>query len=317
MTGRLSTSDVDERDSFAYWRDAICRHIVELKASAFGRTDAAPFRGEIFRNPVDWLQVDTVIADAHDVARTPRLISRAGTDDLFLTVLVRGEGVFEQDDRQAVLAHPGDFVLVDSARPYRGRLRGRSRQVVVRVPRDQLAEWMPRFDRVTAVTVSGTGGVGALASGLLRALPRYGEHPGPAPEVTGTVLDLVTAALQQRADTDAERRSVRAAHLTRARSFLRRHLSDPGLTPAAVARGIDVSERYLYALFESEGTTSPGRWILDERLARAHVLLADSRWMGRTIAEIARSVGFMQPGHFARTFKARYGINPRERRAGA
>lgn len=314
MSVRLSTSDVDGHDGFAYWRDAICQHIVELSARAAGPSSDR-FVGEIVRSTVDRLHVDTVTADAHEVVRTARLISRADTDDLFLSLLVQGEGVFEQDERRAVLDRPGDFVLLDSARPYRGRLGDRSRQIVVRVPRDQLAAWLPGFAGATGVTVTGTSGVGALASGLLRSLPLYGAEPESVAPVIGSVLDLVAAALHDRVGGDVDVRSVRAAHLARARSFIRGHLADRGLTPAVIADGINISQRYLYALLESDGT-SPGRWLLEERLARAHALLVDPRWAGRTVSEIALGVGFAHPSHFTRTFKARYGITPRERRVG-
>ena len=313
MAVRLSTSDVDGHDGFAYWRDAICRHIVELTANAAGPSSDR-FVGEIVRSIVDRLHVDTVTADAHEVDRTARLISRADTDDLFLTLLVQGEGVFEQDERRAVLDRPGDFVLLDSARPYRGRLGDRSRQIVVRVPRDQLGAWLPGFAGATGVTVTGTSGVGALASGLLRSLPLYGEKTESVAPVSGSVLDLVAAALHDRVGGDVEGRSVRAVHLARARSFIRGHLSDPELTPAVIADGINISQRYLYALLEADGT-SPGRWLLEERLGRAHALLVDTRWARRTISEIALAVGFSHASHFTRAFKVRYGITPRERRA--
>lgn len=313
MSVRLSTSDVDGHDGFAYWRDAICRHIVELTARAAGPSSDR-FVGEIVRSIVDRLHVDTVTADAHEVVRTARLISRADTDDLFLTLLVQGEGVFEQDDRRAVLDRPGDFVLIDSTRPYRGRLGDRSRQIVVRVPRDRLASWLPGFAGATGVTVTGTSGAGALASGLLRSLPLYGEKAESVAPVSGSVLDLVAAALHDRVGGEVRVRSVRAAHLARARSFIRDHLSDPNLTPAVIADGINISQRYLYALLEADGT-SPGRWLLEERLARAHALLVDPRWAGRGISEVARGVGFTHPSHFTRAFKVRYGITPRERRA--
>ncbi|GAB3361327.1 AraC-like ligand-binding domain-containing protein [Modestobacter lapidis] len=313
MTVRPSSSDADRFSGFGHWRDAICEHIVELRAHTVGTPDSTSFTGGIVRNSMDGLQVSSVIADAHEVVRTPRLISRSDNNDLFLTVLVAGDGMFEQAGRCAVLARPGDFVLLDSSRPYRGRLNGRSRQVVVRVPRSRLAVWLPRFEQVTAVTVSGASGVGAMASGLLRSLPLYGEETGPMPSLAGPVYDLVAAALYARGRGGVERESVRASHLGRARSFIRQNLDDPTLTPALVAKGSNVSLRYLYALFESDGT-SPARWILEERLARADALLVDPRWEGRTIEEIALRVGFSQAAHFTRTFKTRYGITPSRRR---
>jgi AraC-like DNA-binding protein len=310
-TLRVSTLDVESGARLRYWQEAVCDVFVELRAGPVHPADADSFAGEIVRTHVDGLVVDTVTADGNEVARTPRLISHSSSDDLFVSVLERSTGVFTQDGREARLVHPGDFVLYDSARPYRGGFLGRGRQIVVRIPREALATRLPRHDRVTAVTVSGRTGVGALASGLLRALPRCDDD---APLVGDHVLDLLAAALHPLTGGGLDGGSARATQLARARAFIRARLPDPGLGPTTVADAIGVSERYLYTLFEAAGTT-PARWIGEERLAQAHARLGDPRRAGSTIEEIALGVGFKQAAHFTRAFKARYGITPRERRS--
>ncbi len=53
--------------------------------------------------------------------------------------------------------------------------------------------------------------------------------------------------------------------------------------------------------------TTPGKWLLENRLQRANVLLSHH---GRSVAEAAFESGFENLSHFSRCFKARFGIPP-------
>ncbi|MGH3823538.1 MAG: helix-turn-helix domain-containing protein [Pseudonocardiaceae bacterium] len=53
-------------------------------------------------------------------------------------------------------------------------------------------------------------------------------------------------------------------------------------------------------------------WIIRERLEGARRVLASSSAQAPTIASIARRSGFSDPGHFARRFRAAYGLSPSE-----
>lgn len=105
------------------------------------------------------------------------------------------------------------------------------------------------------------------------------------------MLDLLAAALSQRLGTGVQPDVPQAVQLARARRYILDHIVDPDLTPAAVARALGVSVRYLYLLFQSENS-SPFRWILEQRLHRAAHLLADPRQAGHSVASIAFSTGF-------------------------
>lgn len=99
----------------------------------------------------------------------------------------------------------------------------------------------------------------------------------------------------------------------RAAGRLRWCVADQDLSPTGVAQAPRVSVRYLYLLFQAEGT-SPARWILERRLEQASRLLADSRRADWTITDIAFSVGFKDASHFTRAFKNTHGCCPREYR---
>jgi AraC-like DNA-binding protein len=85
------------------------------------------------------------------------------------------------------------------------------------------------------------------------------------------------------------------------------------LEPAHALKLPGISVRYLYLLFQAEGT-APAHGILERRLKQASRLLADPRQAGRTITDIAFSVGFKDASHFTRAFKSRHGLGLREYR---
>jgi AraC-like DNA-binding protein len=262
---------------------------------------------------VDWLS-----AEANRVLRTARLARTSPSDAIQLTVLQSGRALVSQDDRTAVLVSPGDFVFVDTSRPFVYEFDARSEQVGVLVPRERLLPRLPALTDFTAVTVPGTSGLGALAASLLVALPKHtDDRTDPlAQSTTDTALELATRALQDHVGVVAVGPSSKELLLLRAQQFLRVNLRDPELTPADAARAISVSERYLFILFKLIGT-SPASWLKNERLERAERMLLDPRHHDQLIQDIGVSVGFPQSPQFSRAFKDRFSVTPREHRATA
>jgi AraC-like DNA-binding protein len=256
-----------------------------------------------------------VTANAHEVHRTSTLIRRTGGDFLFVSLLLDGDAVCVQDDRVAELVRPGHLLLYDSARPYRFAFREYSRQLVVRIPRDELAHRLRRVERLTAIPVAGDHGLGGFARELLQSLAAHVDDVDPhvTAQLLGNVLDVLSAAFADSAGLSSEVETPRAVHLRRAQEFIRRRLSDPDLTPAQVAQEIGISERYLYAVFHDEGM-SPGKAIMNERLAQAHASLSRPKMLTGTVEGMALNLGFKHASHFTRAFKERYGLPPSQYR---
>jgi len=102
-----------------------------------------------------------------------------------------------------------------------------------------------------------------------------------------------------------------AAHLARAQAYLDARLHDPGLTLLAASRDLGFSVRYLHQLFREVDST-PRTWLYDQRLRRARTMLSRRTAPALTITEVAARVGFKDPSHFSRAFKALYGFSPAE-----
>ena len=135
----------------------------------------------------------------------------------------------------------------------------------------------------------------ALARGLLRA------HRESCAEVERV------SALRLATRVELYRR------LARARDFLDSCYSEP-LTLARVAHVACLSEHYFLRLFRQVFRATPHSYLTERRLLKAQRLLKNS---GLSILEICLSVGFENPSAFARLFRRRFGLSPRQMRAAA
>ena len=78
-----------------------------------------------------------------------------------------------------------------------------------------------------------------------------------------------------------------------------------------LAAAVNLSSGRLAHLFKSEVGVSPQRYLNDIRMEKAKELLENGVLSGK---EIAALVGIPNASRFCRTFKARYGITPKEYR---
>ncbi|WP_026245849.1 MULTISPECIES: AraC family transcriptional regulator [unclassified Streptomyces] len=96
------------------------------------------------------------------------------------------------------------------------------------------------------------------------------------------------------------------ALVTRVMVYVRRHLTEPDLTPERIAREHAVSRRRLCTVLARAGI-SLEQWIIGARLEAACRLLADPRHAGLPVASVAARCGFASPSHFGRRFRAAHG----------
>jgi AraC-like DNA-binding protein len=92
----------------------------------------------------------------------------------------------------------------------------------------------------------------------------------------------------------------------RARVLVARHYRKP-LTLASVAAALSTSPRQLQRAFGEIGLSSFAAHLRRVRLRNAADLLAHQPL---TVTDVARLVGYSQPSHFVKAFRARYGVTP-------
>ncbi|MEU9418101.1 helix-turn-helix domain-containing protein [Streptomyces sp. NPDC048272] len=132
--------------------------------------------------------------------------------------------------------------------------------------------------------------------------------PAGVAAAQGTLVELAKAVAQGRFD-DVEPRLAPA--LTQAAKDLAdRRLADPELSPAMLARELNVSVRTLHRAFAAVGEQVT-TYIRHRRLHEARLALAAPS--GRlSITELAAHWQFADGSHFTRAFKKQYGQTPTE-----
>ncbi|MFJ3103476.1 helix-turn-helix domain-containing protein [Streptomyces sp. NPDC086835] len=306
----LTTASVPDRDKVAYWNDAVSRTLVPMTVAPRGD---GPFDGRIATDRLGYLQVSTMEADAERVSRTPALIARSSEALVAVGVQISGTATFIQDGRRAEVGE-GDLVVYDTTRPYSFDYPQRFATHVFQLPRRTLGVPDSDIRQVTGNAIGTGDGFGAMLLPFLATLASSadGYPPAVANRLAGNVVDLFATLIAERAHpggTDAD--TARSHLLLRVRDHINRSLGDPDLSPESIARTHRISVRYLHRLFEGEGTTV-GRLIQQRRLEECGRELARRGRTAPTVSAVAQRWGFVNPAHFSRSFRAAYGVSPRE-----
>ncbi len=246
------------------------------------------------------------------MVRSRRHVARDGAPLVALAFQHRGRGEYHQLGHEQVV-QGRDLMLVDMATPYGFGCAAGGGSRALLVPLDQLGLPVEVVRRATPrlrasplhdLVRAHLQHVADRAAGL-------SADPGAAALGAATV-ELVRALVVSAAGDGRLGPPVREETLvTRVRAHVARHLTDPGLTPAAVARAHGVSVRQLYKAFATVGA-SLEQEVIGQRLEAARARLASPAGRRRSIAATARACGFADPSHFARRFRAAYGLSPRE-----
>lgn len=94
-------------------------------------------------------------------------------------------------------------------------------------------------------------------------------------------------------------------------NYIEEHYAEP-LALDELAQSAHVSKSECLRCFKTSLQTTPHRYLVEYRLARAAELL---RSTDEPVGAIARGVGFGQQSHFGKCFKAKTGVTPAEYRA--
>jgi AraC-like DNA-binding protein len=240
-------------------------------------------------------------------------------DDIFLVAALAGE---------VATLYQGDHVEIGGGTVALGRndnvgymnLRTDARLHMIRLKQRMIEPFVPNLgDALTKTYLHESpalrllfGYADLLVSGESRVDPELGHR------VSAHFHDLAAMALGANRDgvAIARGRGVRAARLAAIKHEVVEHLADSELSLATVARRQGLTPRYLYRLFEDEGSTF-SEYVVAQRLDRAHRMLTDPRRSHQTISAIAMAVGFGDLSYFNRTFRRRFGATPTDIRSAA
>ncbi|MFE4694188.1 helix-turn-helix domain-containing protein [Streptomyces sp. NPDC056749] len=156
----------------------------------------------------------------------------------------------------------------------------------------------------------------SLIEPLLVSLAGPGEAwQGPTADrlASDTAGLLTTLARETGSAFPPDAGSDRHLLTTRLRAYVNENLFDRGLSPESIAARHHISVRYLHKLFAGEGVTV-SRWIQQRRLEECLRELGRRGGAPRpAVAVVGKRWGFGNAAHFSRSFRAAYGISPRDR----
>jgi AraC-like DNA-binding protein len=215
---------------------------------------------------------------------------------------------FRQLGRE-VRCDPGGFILERGDEPYRFAYGASNELSVLKISRKSLAEKVRDPDRFCARTIDARSGLPALFTSMMHQLHSMPLSAGRAAEVLGRqMVEVLALALDEGAGDDHQvRTSVRSGHLRRAEQVIRKHLSNPALSPEMVAEACGISKRYLHELFGDTYQTV-SQFIRDERLVAARDLISMAPSL--SMAEVSYRFGFCDQAQFSRLFKSKFGQTP-------
>lgn len=308
------TSAQQAREQFDYWREELCHNFVELAPE---RRQKGVFRGRISQRPLDSISVSQVSADGHRVNRTAFEISHSSEECYFANLQLSGTGRTQQGGDE-IISGPGDLVLVDATAPYSIAHDDAFDLISVKIPHALLANRLEFKRRARTGFVAAGRGYGVILKSYTLAVLNEtdAQFIESAPFIAENLTALIVAALNasQLNGDFARLGPQKYARLQAIRGYIALHLSDPNLDLPAVCRRFHLSERAVQKLFAQTGSTF-SHTLLEGRLERVASQLRAPERARSTVTELAFAWGFNDPSYFSRTFKARFGVTPREHRA--
>lgn len=242
-------------------------------------------------------------------ARRARRTKEHLSEDFVLHICLSGSRALFQRGREATIGY-GEAMLTSGLEPCANVVPA-SRFITFRAPAKALLPRVPDLEDRVAQPIRR----GNPALQLLTAHARMMQDPRAF--ATGDVrrlaveqaYDLMALALRPQNDCEAAHGS--AARAARLRAIKADILDSLGsdLSVGTVAARHRLPVRYVQRLFEGEGLSFTG-YVVEQRLLRAHRMLADSRLVDRPVSTIAFESGFGHLPYFNRAFRGRFGETP-------
>jgi AraC-like DNA-binding protein len=309
---RFSTDDLPERDRLPVMREVHGRLCARIEIEP---APGVPLHYQVSARALPGLTVSMFSQSPLTVRRTRELLAD-GNDDVVFAVPPSAANMLSHRGRE--LSPIGDAVLLSSADVMRIDVASTSQGRMVTLSRRRLAPLVPGLEDAFMLPVPRDTEALQL---LMRYVSLFDDKQSLAtPElrslVVNHVYDLVALALGATRDAaaTANGRGVRAARLHAIKTEILKSLSRHDLSLAGLAARHRVTPRHVQMLFESDGTTF-SRFLLGQRLARAHRTLSNPLLAERSISTIAYDAGFGDLSHFNRAFRRRYGETPSDVRA--
>lgn len=261
-----------------------------LRARAEADLVATWYRGEAL----------TVTREATELARTE------GAWYGVNCVLAGTQTISQNGQRHEV--HSGGMLLWSSGAPARIEVSAPGvRYLTMLVPAATLDAIAPHAERVLGRPLT-LEGAGRLLQQHMISVVRYATELEPA--AVAAAISAGVELLGAAVNADADRLATGDAKPTieRLLGYIDRQLWDPALNAESIAAAHGISLRTLYRIFDEAGSGSVAEAVRERRLTRCYDELAQGD--AESVGAVAARWGFLDPAHFSRAFKRRFGVSP-------
>ncbi len=306
MTSTIfSTDTLDQKDRFNYWNDVVTKHYAPCLGIA---NDASQFKATTTVQHVGSTELSHVASESIRYDRRSTDLRSVPREDIFLSVMLEGEGHFEQNNRQ-VSHGVGDVLIYDSGKPYSFNYTSAYKAMLLRIPRPLIQAKVTRLDNLGGTVLNDQSSFGRLIKSLMNETSIIASSPELNREDDFIVptLDMLTTAISRATTSDSG--VTQSKLLNEVKAYIRNHITDEDLSLERVASEKGISLRTLSRVFAEAGET-PRNWLQSQRLSCAYDALANKRVTN--ITEAALTFGYKDLSHFSRTFKKQFGYSPRE-----
>jgi AraC-like DNA-binding protein len=300
-----STDTVRAGESFSFWREVVCQTVLNVATEAPREGFHASISGRSFSA----LRVAAFDSTSHDIVRSPQHTARFPEDNYLVSLQRRGQSRITQRGDPFPL-DPGEIAIVDGQQPFRIAFPAPVSRVIAVIPRKTLDTRAPWLRNLPPRKIAACSPYADLTRRHLLQLAsrQHSLVESEASLLTENLCNLLALASARDIPVAALRPQLQIEALL---AFCRQNLSDPELSPRAVAARLGISVRTLHLRFERLGETF-GRWLLDNRLDACGKALRDPHQRAAGISEIAYRWGFNDLSHFNKAFRAHFGMTPRE-----
>lgn len=307
----LSTEHLAPQRRLDYWNEINYQSVAPTVTET---ADLLSFCPSLTRTRVDCLWMGLVHSSPAVVHHSQECVARTREALFFLQIQIQGSSRAAQDGREADLG-PGDFVLLDSTRPYHMSFNAANKVMVVGIPDNQLRRQLAHPTHLVALRMGYEVNLNSVLADFALALWRQcaGGQESAGGNLASALLNLTAAAYATLKDARAVASEHVEAFRLRIIRHIETHLGDTELSPQSIAAVLATSTRYIHSIFTREDETV-SRYILRRRLEESARALATAGTQSRSVSAIAFDHGFASCTHFGKVFREHYGMTPTEYR---
>jgi AraC family transcriptional activator of tynA and feaB len=303
---RWTTRNYAPDRRFEAYMDVLCRQLIHVTGSSSKRSG---FCAEIASTKIGGMRVSSISGSTQDAHRTRRDICCEEKEEYYLIVGIgcSWRFTFEQT---VVVMRPGDLVLSDSRRAQGFHWPDDALALSLGLPVDWVETWLPNPATAVGKRIDGDSGWGAALSAYVSQLTpeRAATAPLSSEILTDHVGALLALATGEITAARREQSQYRDMHV-RIVDCIKHRSSELQLTATDVAASLGLSVRTLHRVLMTHGDTF-GRQLVDARIQTAERMLRSRLFDRVTTSEIGRRAGFVDPTHFIKVCKTRYGKTP-------